>query len=291
MRWTAFSVILCGVCAGTAGAENVLVILTHDRAVYGKLAFDAEGRVAIVRRGVTVAVEPGEVRRRIVESRVDEEIAAQRAKLAARDIEGHLRLALLCLETERRALARELTAAAYQAFDGKPPPATGPAAAPVAPPPAVPPPASSSGLALWGPTDRPVLRIQVKKRIDGEEADDPVRWTRISRLLATARPPFRVLQHADAESRADYIVSVDVEARVTGQQKFFDEIPVSNEWQGSGVLRVIAAATEESALRIDSGAVKDSFSVNLKGGEMLADILLDALIAGMVREPAFRLKR
>ncbi len=141
----------------------------------------------------------------------------------------------------------------------------------------------------WGQDETVVLRIVVTKKIEKTAGEDRVRWSRLARVLLSADPPFSVRPFGDSTATVDYVLRVDLTARVLSEHSFYDAIPISRKWEGRARLCVLSASLEREFYRLDGGPARESHSVQLRGGELILDTALDRLIARVRRVPGFRL--
>ncbi len=276
-------------CALGARAGPILLTTKDGQEFYGSVIREQGGTILLKWRKGLVRVEARDVVDRVPDIKLSAVIAARANALKPGDTEGQVRLSLLCIESGRLEVAKALLDKAQRGLDARlrdqasSNEKAGKKAAKSA---------QSTGRTKaeggpWRPPAGASFRIEVVKKIMGEQSEDRVRWSRISRLFLSAKPAFSVLPFG-SDGDADFVMKIGAEARILGENKFFGSVPISYKWSGRVRLTIVDSGGSRRLLRMDVPEVTEEASVNIDGGELVLNKAFDRFIAELRRCPAFR---
>ena len=252
------------------------------------------GDIFVVNKGAPLRIDARQVVKRVEADKIAAEIEVRDKEI--KDAAGCLRLALLCLEVGRpkevpRLLRKaeaylKLPAAAGEAAksEAKEAPPQKDAADAEATPPADELARSKEAAAPWPPPDGALFRVEVKKKVEGDIADDAVRKSRLQSLLAEG--PFGL----GGDASADYVVRVGLEAVKIKTHEFCGSVPVSNEWERKVNCVIRHAKTNKIVLQMKPIVIRETLPLVAKGDEALPKVF-EQFMQSLRREPALRIKQ
>ncbi len=140
----------------------------------------------------------------------------------------------------------------------------------------------------WSYRDPVTLWVNVTKTVGGEQQNDPAKRALLSDFLRSVAPRSAVIPRGGRAKNADYLVELELEARVVRENRFYGGVVVSREWRGQARFRIRSPGKRSILYSMNIPGITKSCSVNLRGDELVLKEVFAELKKRLEREPAFR---
>jgi len=281
MRKTLLSLLLPLFLFGASvrRGETALFILRNGDEFLGKVVLD-NSRYLFLKVGDRIRqVKRSEVKRTVPAAELPAELKRRRKNLP-RNADAYLKLAVFCRETGLLKEAHTLVEEALKLDPKHKGALEERAKLEKLDPRKIP----------WKPQDSVVLRVETKRRSHGKLRDDELLWSRLKMWLTGAKPPFIILPCDDRKTKADYVVLVEVEAKVVSENRFYGDIVLSRKWRGTARLYVLDPKSRRKLYIMKPVTVEENHSVSEpKVAEEMEGKAFTRLLEAVRKHPGFRL--
>ncbi len=265
--------------AGAPRGQLSLFILKNGEEIYGTLVLETRRHVFLKAEGAIRQVKASNVERTVPETQIPAEYRRRRAKLAE-TAEAHYRLGVWCRTVK---LIKEATVLIKTALKLDPKHAG----------------AQKELTALqredttripWKKDESITLSLQTKVRDGARWRNDTAMWSRLKLWLNGSRPPFTIIPRNEKTLKADYIVRVEVAAKIMKQNRFYGEIPLSSRWQAKARLLILEPKKLKRRFVMKPVGVEETYPP--KDPRARSDVCsraFEKLLGEIRRHPGFRL--